>query len=313
MDRRPLDATAFSLMTLLCLLWGMQQTIVKLTAPYISLVMQGGIRSMLATTLLLIWARTRGIPLFNRDGTLWPGLFIGLLFSIEFVFIYAGLGHTAASRMVVFLYLTPPLTALGLALFVPGERLNARQWFGILVSFSGIVLAFSEGFLAPRDVTWLGDSFGIGAAFCWAATTVVVRSTTLARVSATKTLLYQLAAASVLLIVASKLMGEPGVKTVTPWVVASIAYQGGIVAFMSFLIWFWMLTRYLAARMSAFSFLTPIFGVLAGVLILGEPLTPPFALAAGLVAAGILLVNLRGSPKLAQSATTPAERLVARK
>jgi drug/metabolite transporter (DMT)-like permease len=294
MDRRPLDTSAFSLMTLLCFLWGIQQTVVKLTAPYMSLVMQGGIRSVVAMLLLLIWARTRGIALLNRDGTLWPGLLAGFLFSIEFVFIYAGLGHTAASRMVVFLYLTPPLTALGLTLFVPGERLNSRQWFGVFVSFSGIVLAFSEGFFVPRESTWLGDLFGVLAALCWAATTVVVRSTALARATATKTLLYQLAAASVLLIIASKLMGEPGMLTLTPWVVASIAYQGGIVAFASFLVWFWLLTRYLAARMSAFSFLTPLFGVLAGVLVLDEPLSPLFAVAAALVAAGIVLVNLGG-------------------
>lgn len=302
MERRPLDTTAFSLMTLLCFLWGVQQTVVKLTAPYMSLVMQGGVRSALATLLLFVWARTRGTPLFQRDGTLRAGLLAGLLFSVEFIFIYAGLGHTAASRMVVFLYLTPPLTALGLTLFVPAERMTVRQWLGVFISFAGIVLAFSEGFFAAHASTWLGDLFGILAATCWAATTVVVRSTTLARASAAKTLLYQLAAASVLLISVSVLMGEPGVQAVTPGVIASIAYQGAIVAFASFLVWFWLLTRYLAARMAAFSFLTPLFGVLAGVVVLDEPLTPLFVFAAALVAAGIVLVNLGGprpSPKLA--------------
>jgi drug/metabolite transporter (DMT)-like permease len=308
-ERRPLDATAFSLMTLLCFLWGVQQTVVKLTAPYMPLVMQGGVRSALAMLLLLIWARSRGIPLFVRDGTLWPGILAGVLFSVEFVFIYAGLGHTAASRMVVFLYLTPPLTALGLTLFVPGERMNLRQWLGVFIAFSGIVLAFSEGFFAERASTWLGDLFGVLAAVCWAATTVVVRSTALARATATKTLLYQLVAASVLLIVASRLMGEPGVVAVTPWVAASIVYQGGVVAFASFLVWFWLLTRYLAGRMAAFSFLTPLFGVLAGVIVLGEPLTPLFAAAAVLVGTGIVLVNLGGAPQpVGSHASSPARR-----
>lgn len=309
MNRRPLDATAFSLLTLLCFLWGVQQTVVKLTAPYMPLVMQGGVRSLLATLLLFIWARSRGIPLFARDGTLWPGILAGVLFSVEFVFIYSGLGYTAASRMVVFLYLTPPLTALGLTLFVPGERMSLRQWFGVFIAFSGIVLAFSEGFFAERASTWLGDLFGVLAAVCWAATTVVVRSTALARATATKTLLYQLVAASVVLIVASRLMGEPGVSTVTPWVAASIVYQGGIVAFASFLVWFWLLTRYLAGRMAAFSFLTPLFGVLAGVIVLGEPLTPLFAAAAVLVATGIVLVNLGGAPQpVRPDASTPVQQ-----
>lgn len=295
MERRALDPTAFSLMTLLCFLWGVQQVVVKLTAPFMSLVMQGGVRSLLATVLVFAWARARGVPLFKPDGTLKPGLLAGLLFGIEFVFIYAGLGHTAASRMVVFLYLTPPLTVLGLTLFVPGERLNLRQWVGVLVSFGGIMLAFSEGFLAERESTWLGDLFGVCAALTWAATTVVVRGSALARASASKTLLYQLAVASVILLVGSRLIGEPGIMAVTPWVVASMIYQGAIVAFASFLVWFWLLTRYYAARLSAFSFLTPLFGVLAGVVILHEPLSPLFAVAAALVAAGIVLVNLGGA------------------
>jgi drug/metabolite transporter (DMT)-like permease len=67
-----------------------------------------------------------------------------------------------------------------------------------------------------------------------------------------------------------------------------------IVAFASFLAWFWLLTRYLATRLSVFSFLAPLFGVIAGVVVLGEPLRPLFALAAALVVAGIVLVNLRG-------------------
>ena len=312
MDRRPLDATAFSLMTLLCFLWGVQQAVVKLTAPYMPLVMQGGVRSLLASLLVFVWARARGVPLFERDGTLRPGLIAGILFGIEFVFIYAGLGHTAASRMVVFLYLTPPLTALGLTLFVPGEHLNLRQWAGVLISFGGIVLAFSEGFLADRESTWLGDLFGVCAALSWAATTVVVRGSALARANAAKTLLYQLAVATVILLAGSRLIGERDITAITAWVVASMIYQGAIVAFASFLVWFWLLTRYYAARLSAFSFLTPLFGVLAGVVILHEPLSPLFAVAAALVGAGIVMVNLGGSrlststPGTAASSSTSA-------
>ncbi len=299
MDRRPLDPTAFGLMTLLCFLWGVQQVVVKLTAPYMPLVMQGGVRSLLATVLVFVWARSRGVPLFQRDDTLKPGLLAGILFGIEFIFIYAGLGYTAASRMVVFLYLTPPLTALGLTLFVPGEHLNVRQWFGVLVSFGGIVLAFSEGFFAGRESTWLGDLFGVCAALAWSATTVVVRASALARAAASKTLLYQLAMATVILLVASRLLGEPGMPAITPWIAASMIYQGAIVAFASFLVWFWLLTRYFAARLSAFSFLTPLFGVLAGAVILSEPLSPLFVVAALLVAAGIVLVNLGAAPRAA--------------
>jgi drug/metabolite transporter (DMT)-like permease len=294
-DRTALDATALGIMVLCTALWGFQQVAIKLAAHDVSLVMQAGIRSIVASALLFVWARMRGIALFRRDGTLLPGVVAGLLFGGEFVFIYAGLGHTSASRMIVFIYLAPIVAALGLHLFVRGERLVGGQWLGVLLSFAGVVLAFANGFgfAAGHDTTLLGDLFGVIGAVLWGATTVLVRASKLAGVTATKTLFYQLAVSALMLPVASAVMGEPGVVALTPLALASLAYQGVIVAFASYLAWFWLLTRYLAARLSVFSFLTPLFGVLAGVLVLGEPLTPAFGAAALLVGAGIVLVNLR--------------------
>jgi drug/metabolite transporter (DMT)-like permease len=306
-ERKPLDAKAFSLMLVLTALWGLQQVVVKLTAPDVAFVMQAALRSALATLLLLAWARWRGTPLLARDGTLVAGLAAGLLFGAEFVFIYAGLGYTAASRMVVFIYLAPVVTALGLHWLVPGERLARVQWAGVLVAFAGLALAFGDGFLAARGATLLGDVCGLVAAVLWAATTVLVRATGLARASAAKTLFYQLAVSAPVLLAASVLLGEKGVVALTPLALASLAYQGAIVAFASYLAWFWLLTRYLAARLAVFSFMTPLFGVLAGVAVLGEPLTPSFAGAALLVGAGIVLVNRRPAPTRS-SAAAPGSR-----
>jgi drug/metabolite transporter (DMT)-like permease len=290
-ERRTLDATAFALMLALTALWGFQQ-VIKWISAEVSFVMQAAIRSIVATALLLAWARLRGVALFERDGTFGPGIAAGLLFAAEFVFIYGGLAHTNASRMSVFIYLTPALTALGLHFFVRGERLSALQWLGVGVAFVGLFLAFAEGFVSGQR-TWLGDLCGVIAAVLWAATTVLIRATRLGQASATRTLFYQLAVSALALPVASILMGEPGVVSLSPVAVASLAYQSAIVAFASYLAWFWLLTRYLAGRLSVLSFLTPIFGVLCGVVFLREPLTGYFALAAVLVAAGIVLVNLR--------------------
>ena len=291
-ERKPLDAAAVSLMVLLCLVWGVGHVAAKFTAQGISLVFQSGIRSVIATGLLLAWVHFRKIPLWERDRTLWPGIFAGLLFAAEFVFIFAGLATTDAARMVVFVYLAPCMTAFGLHFLIPQERLNARQWTGVLLAFAGVAVAFGDGFAGGRG-TLLGDFFGLlGAAF-WAATTVLIRATRLASVSAPKTLFYQLAVSGPVLLAVSWLMGEPGVTRLTPLIVAAFAYQFAVVAFASFLTWFWLLRHYLAARLSVLTFLTPLFGVLAGVLLLGEPLTPSFAAAAVLVGGGIFLVNLK--------------------
>jgi drug/metabolite transporter (DMT)-like permease len=291
-ERSALDATAVSVMVLLTALWGFQQVTIKLIAADVSLVMQAAIRSIVATALLLVWAKINRIVVFERDGTVAAGVAAGLLFAFEFVFIYAGLGYTNASRMSVFVYLAPPLTALGLHFFVRGESLGIVQWLGVSLAFVGLVLAFAEGFSSNLNTFW-GDLCGVIAALLWASTTVLIRATSLARASATKTLFYQLGVSAAVLPVASLLLGEKGVVAITPLVLASLTYQGVIVAFASYLAWFWLLTRYLAARLSVLSFLTPLFGMASGVVFLSEPLSGHFALAALLIAAGIALVNLR--------------------
>jgi len=290
-ERKPADALAVTMMVALCMCWGFQQITIKIAAAGISPIMQAGLRSIIATALLLAWAQLRRIPLFGRDGTLGSGLAAGALFAGEFVFIYAGLAYTAASRMVVFIYLAPCLTALGLQWFVPGERLNASQWMGVLLAFLGVALAFADGFSTAAGSTLIGDAFGVIAAALWAATTVLIRSTRLTSASATKTLFYQLAVSALVLPLASVAAGEPGVTALTPKVLASLAYQAVIVAFASYLAWFWLLTRYLAGRLAVFSFLTPLFGVAFGVIFLSEPLSAAFVGAALLVGVGIVLVN----------------------
>ena len=291
--RKPVDATAVSTMVLLCLIWGFGHVAAKLAAPGVSLVMQGGLRCLIALVLLVAWARARNIPLLEHDGSLRPGLLAGALFAAEFLFIFAGLKYTGASRMVVFLYLTPCLTALGLHALVPSERLEAGKWAGIAFAFLGIAVAFWDGFAADRS-SLVGDAFGVIAAALWAATTVVIRTTKLSVVSPAKTALYQIGACALTLPLLSHLMGEPGVVELTPLVWASLLYQGAVVTFASYLAWFWLLTRYMATRLSVFTFLTPLFGVIAGVLVLHEPLRPAFAGAVALVGAGIYLVNRTG-------------------
>jgi drug/metabolite transporter (DMT)-like permease len=170
----------------------------------------------------------------------------------------------------------------------------------VAVAFAGIAFAFRDGLAASGRPTWLGDALGVGAAVGWSATTVLIRASALARIRAEKTLAWQLALSAPLMLAASLALGEPGIVALTPTALGSLAFQAVVVAFASYLAWFWMLTRYLASRLAVFSFLTPLFGVAFGHLVLGEPLTPAFVAAAGLVGAGIALVNLRVAPRPAR-------------
>jgi drug/metabolite transporter (DMT)-like permease len=295
--RRAPDATAILLMIGLCAVWGFQQVAIKGANVSFPPMLQAGIRSTIATILVWIWTRSRGIVLFRRDNTLASGLLAGVLFGGEFVCIFLGLSLTSATRMVVFLYTAPCFMALGLHLYVPGEKLRRVQWIGIALAFGGIALAFADGFLHPNPdsaSTWrgtAGDALGVLGGLFWAATTVVIRASPLARASASKTLLYQLGVSAIVLLALAFALGQTHVNTVTVIAIASLAYQVIVVAFLSYLTWFWLLTRYMASRLSVFSFLTPIFGVAFGVVLLGESLTTRFVIASVLVVIGIGLVN----------------------
>jgi drug/metabolite transporter (DMT)-like permease len=286
-----LDSLAVAMLLVLCISWGAQQVVIKLTAADISPVMQAALRSIIAAICVLLWMIVRRQALFERDGTLWWGIAAGLLFSIEFQFIYWGLEFTNASRAVIFLYTAPFVVAIGSQLFVPSEKLTRIQYVGLVVAFSGIVIAFGESFAFPSRRMLLGDTMLLLGAFFWGATTVVIKAGPLTQIAASKTLLYQLAISAALLPFGSLALGEPGIVSMSPWAIVSLAYQGVWVAAITYLAWFWMIRHYPAPKLSSFTFLTPILGVFAGWLILDEPLTPVLVASVILVAGGVYLVN----------------------
>ena len=245
----------------------------------------------MAALLVGAWTQARGIPLFKRDGTLGAGILAGVLFAFEFLLIYLGLVWTTATRGVLFLYLAPFFVVIGSRWLIPGDHFRLSQWLGLLLSFVGIVIAFGLPTPAADSRQVFGDLMLIGGAAAWAATTLIIKASALNRISAEKTLLYQLVVSAPLLGLGAMVFGERITAMPSAVALGAFAYQTIYVVSITFTIWFVLVVRYSAARLSVFTFLAPLFGVAAGHLVLGEPLTPAFALAVALVAAGLLLVN----------------------
>jgi drug/metabolite transporter (DMT)-like permease len=253
--------------------------------------MGAGLRSLVAAALVWLWCKIRGEPLFRRDGTGAYGLLIGLLFAAEVGLIYWGLAFTTASRSVIFLYSAPFFVALGAHRYIPGERLTRRRIAGLVLAFAGLCLACADALYLPSRRELFGDMLELAAGFLWGATTVVIKMGGRVPLSPPRMLFYQLAISSVVLIGASVALREPGVVSATAPVVAALAYQAVAVAFASYLAWFWLLRRYPASDLAPHLFWTPLFGVLAGWALLGDPLSGNLGAAAVLIAVGIYLVN----------------------
>lgn len=290
--RSRLDGSAMAVLTVLCMCWGLNQVSVKLANQGVTPFTQAAIRSFGAAVLLMAWAYCRAIPLFRRDGTLCAGLIAGALFGLEFLLIYWGLAYTTASRAIVFVYAAPFVVAVGAHVFIPGDRLNRVRLCGLFAALAGVILAFSDELSLPSPRALIGDAMCLGGAIAWGATTVLIKATKLSRISAEKTLFYQLAVSAAMLAAAALAAEEAGVFAATPLVLACVIYQTAIVAFASYTTWFWLVARYPASLLASFSFLTPIFGVVAGGIVLGEPIGVKLLGAVALIAAGIYLVNL---------------------
>ncbi len=289
--RRPLDARATLLVLMLCVIWGFQQVALKSVAADVAPVLQLAIRFAGAALFFGGWVWLREGSRMFADGTLRSGVLLGFLFSVEFILAGEALQHTTAAHTVVFLYTAPIFTALGLQ-FIPEERLRPLQWVGIAVAFLGIVVAFLQ--FAHRSVGDLitGDLLALIAGVSWGVSNVVLRRGRVGGAATTKTVLYQVATAALLLAAFAAATGQTRLE-LTPITLLSLVFQTLVIAIASYLVWFWLLRHYLTSRLMLLSLLTPLFGVLFGAVLLGDPIELRFGLGALLVLAGVLIVNGR--------------------
>jgi drug/metabolite transporter (DMT)-like permease len=290
-----LDPLAITLLVVCCAFWGFQQILIKDTVAEVPPLWQASLRFWGAAVLIWLWCAVRRVRLFERDGTLKAGLLAGSLFAGEFAFIYLGLMHTTASRLTVFLYTSPFVVALLLPRVVPGEKLRRIQWIGLTIAFAAVAVAFSEGFMhgSPVAGAWLGDTMALAAGMLWGLTTLTIRTTKLASASAEKTLFYQVAVTAAVAPLISLALGEVWSLDYSARAWGSLGIQTVVGAFASYLTWMWMLRMYPATHMSTFTFLTPVFALVFGVVLLSEPLTVQLVLALVGVAVGIVLVSKR--------------------
>lgn len=290
-DRQPIDGRAVGVMVILCLIWGTQQVAIKSAAAAMPATLQLGLRSALAALGALAVAATRGDLRAMTRATVIPGLLVGVFFGLEFVFAGEALRYTSASHVTVYLYCAPILIAVGLGLRHHDERLRPVQWLGVGAAFLGVAVTFlGRPDTGHYPAMRYGDALALGGAASWAITAFVLRGSRLANAPATITLFYQLAGASIEATAIAVALGE---TTVRPDIGLGLAlvWQVTVVAFASYLTWFSLLRRYSAARLGVLSFMTPAFGVAAGILLLGDRIDAGFAIGAVMVLGGITLAT----------------------
>ncbi len=290
-SKEVLDLRAILTILLLTLLWGLNYSAIKVSNEGISPVFASTLRSFIASICGAIYCLRKRQKLFHTDIRLLHGAMVGLLFGLEFACIYFGMLYTDSARSVVFVYLSPFVVAVGAHFFLRGDRLTFFKTLGLIIAFMGIVSVFYGKPKTAKPHMLLGDILEIVAGVLWGATTLYIKRFMAGKVEPIHTFLYQLFFSIPILFVVSLVLEPKWVHQINSSIVGSLFYQSVIVAFISYLVWFKLIHQYSVSRLSAFTFFTPIFGVLSGVLFLKEELTVSLMIGLPLVSIGIFLVN----------------------
>jgi len=290
-EKETLDLKAVALLTVLCMLWGFNGVAIKVSNAGIAPIFGAGIRSVIAVLGLAVWMKVNRMRLF--PGKVLDGLIVGILFGTEFALLFSSLLYTTVSSAWILLYSTPFFHTLGAHYFLKGDRITIYKGIGLILAFAGIVILLSKNLGGPSSIQWAGDMCALGAAVLWAATTIYIKKRLVGEVSHHHTLFYQTVFSIPILFILSILFEEVPIKHIDTLILSSVLFQGIIIAFITYLVWFYLVHAYPVSLLSAFTFLTPVFATISGVIFINEPLTLTLVFSLILVSLGIYVVNLK--------------------
>jgi drug/metabolite transporter (DMT)-like permease len=296
-SKQYLDIKGILTMIIVTLIWAFNYTAVKYSNQGISPIFACTLRSIVASICGVFFCMRRKEKLFHTDIMLFHGFIVGLLFGLEFACIYFGLLYTDAGRSVVFVYLSPFVVTIGAHFFLRGDRLTFLKGLGLVLAFAGIFFVFQGRPKAAKSTMIFGDILQIAAAVFWGATTVYIKKFMAEKIHPINTFLYQLVFSIPILLIVSLVLESRWIYQIDLTIIASMFYQSIIMAFISLVIWFKLIHEYSVSRLSAFTFFTPIFGVLFGIVLLGEEFTSSLMVGLPLVCLGIFIVNWRRTDK----------------
>jgi drug/metabolite transporter (DMT)-like permease len=289
MERKDhMDAFGAAALIAFALHLAFNQVVIKVTAGGFGPVFQAGLRSVGAVLVLYLWMRLRGVSFAVPRNAWVGGIASGLFFALEFMCLFTALDTTTVSRASVIFYSMPVWLTLIAHVLFPGERLTPVKIAGLLLAMSGVAIALADR--GGGSVSWAGDLLALTGALCWAGIVVCVRITPLSEVPPAQQLMFQVLVSAPILLLLAPFLG-PLLREVAPIHIAGLVFQIVAIASLGFLVWFWLMKIYPASSVASFSFLSPVFSVILGWLLLSEDVAPSVWGALVLVASGIYLIN----------------------
>jgi drug/metabolite transporter (DMT)-like permease len=287
----PLDTAAVLWMTGLTMLWGVNALSIKVVTEGMAPIMATGLRGLLALGVLSVYGLWRRERLGFRGADLFHSAVNGLIFALEFCLFYTGARGTSAGHIAIFIGTAPFFVAIGAHYVLPGDRMHWGKALGLALALAGVAGMFSNDILVRHSQQWRGDLLVLSAAMLWGVTTLYAKRFMVHRMSAFRILYGQILVSTPVLLAVSLALEPAPFFAVSAVTVSMIVFQACVAVSFTYLVWTALLRAYSASAMQAFTFLTPAWGVLLGVLVLGEEVQALTVAGIALVGLGIYLVN----------------------
>lgn len=264
------------------------QVVIRVTNEGLQPVFFAGLRSAGAIICLGLWLYLRRGGIALRREVLPAGIAIGCVFAFQFFSLFMALDLTTVVRTGILFYTMPIWLAVA-GHFLLGERITGLKLLGFLLAFGGVVVSISAG-AQGGTASLAGDLFALAGALGWAAVPLICRLTPLRDDPAEIQLFWQVLVSAPILILLAPLFGDL-VRDLQPIHLWGLAFQSVVVVSAGFIFWLWLLKIYPASAVASFSFLSPVFSVAFGWLLLGEEVDRSVLIALALVVAGLILIN----------------------
>ncbi len=274
------------------LLLGINHVVIKIVNLGLNPIFFAGIRSFIAFFFIVLWMKLMKKPIVFHRENLVISLLAGLIFALEFLFLFLALDFTSISRNSIIYYSMPLWLTILLYLIKNNEKISIINLAGLILAFLGVIISItnSNTNLIFNYAYLIGDLLAFLAALFWALLIIIAKSSNFSKETPEMQLLWMVMVSGPILTIFSLFVEDPirDFQVIHIW---GVLFQSIIVVAGGFLFWLWLLSKYPASGVASFSFLTPIFTIFFGWIILSEIMTTNFLVAAFFVIIGLILIN----------------------
>jgi drug/metabolite transporter (DMT)-like permease len=315
MSRPPSRALVITAFAAVYVIWGSSYIGIHFAIETIPPFLMTTARFLLAGGLLMGWALARGASLPTRVHWRAAAIVGAFLFLFNNTAIVWAEVNGVPTGMVAVLIATMPMWMVLLTWLKPrGVRPSAMTLVGLAIGFVGIVLLVRPDSVAPggEPMHPLGPFVVLFGAFAWAFGSLYARGAALPG-SATMSTGIQLLAGGAMIGVVSVVNGDAAQLDVARVTLGSLlaflhlTFSSSIVAFSAFV---WLMKVCPPAKVATYAYVNPVIAVMLGWLLLREPITPRTLVAAAVIIAGVIIINIYGSRPLPRLRLRSRERSV---